>query len=147
MAENLDWDDFDGDDFLPFLKWQTTRTIFDLYGANSAVAYIKVLDKPIKFINKFGKEQYKVRVQQYTHNRLNDVDNYDKCSTESWLAGGIRLMIALKSVLKESNSSIEIIRTGKGFDTEYFAKAWINTTQKKLPTKNKKATKSEKTNK
>ena len=129
--EVMDWEDFDCDDYLPFAKWQQTKTVFDIYGQDSRIIFCKIRSKPIKFTNKFGKEQFKVEIIQWIqHLDSNNLEIYLKNDTNTYLAGGIRLMTALKKFISENQKdTMKITRVGKGFDTEYFIRDWTPSVQ------------------
>jgi len=137
----MDWDDFDQDDYLEFAKFRACVDGESMFpnDPTANILYCEVVGKPIEFVNRWSKTQYKVRVNVLNYDprfsdSFKDMDAL-RSHTDSWLAGGKRLFGAVAKVKDEPQ--IKIIRVGKGFDTEYFASAFKPKFQKKL-TKNKK---------
>lgn len=101
------WDEFDDERF-EFVEW----TVQD---ANISFCIIEFeSDAPVKFVNKWGREQWKILVSQNVN--------------QKWLSGGKRLFEAIKRLCKEFNSSprgihgvIRINRIGKSVMSQYTA--------------------------
>jgi hypothetical protein len=101
------WDDFDDERF-EYVNWQIK---------DSNISYSDVKfdsDAPVKFVNKWGREQWKILVTQD--------------SSQKWLSGGKRLFESIKRLCKEFNTGprgipgiIRINRTGKSVMCQYSA--------------------------
>lgn len=105
-------------EYLPFLEWHIVND-------DMKMAIIEFeTDKPEKYINKWGREQWKIKVIQDAEVRM--------------LSGGKRLFTSLAIFCKKHNKfptelgKLNIFRDGKGFDTKYVFK---------FPVINKKMTK------
>jgi hypothetical protein len=101
------WDDFD-DERYEYVNWQVKD-------ANVCFCNIKFeSDAPVKFVNKWGREQWKLLVLQ------------EQC--QKWLSGGKRLFESVKRLCKEFKCSprnipgvVRINRIGKSVTCQYTA--------------------------
>lgn len=107
------WDDIDEKEYLPFAKFMEI-------GKNVEI-YIQIVDdEPSTFINRWGKEQWSIRVWQYKPMAKGDPEliTTDDESDYHLLVGGTRLFRELKQA-KDFDGIIRIRRTGEGFKTYY----------------------------
>jgi len=136
----MSWDDFEDEDFLQFAKFRDAQPGETMFPDNlkPSVLYCEIIgEKPIKFKNRWGKDQFKIRVNVLDylpsfHSHYKDIKELNS-ATDNWLAGGIRLFTVLKKV--KDYPRVKITRIGKGFDTEYFGTEFIFKIQKKLTKK------------
>lgn len=121
-TEDLNFEEFFGDfeiEYLPFVEWSIT--IDD----NKSIEFNFESNEPIKYTNKWNREQWKINVYQDNDLRL--------------LSGGKRLFSSILLFCKKNNKKpidlgqVVIVRYGSGFDTKYVISKKIK--QKKLKPK------------
>lgn len=109
-------------DYLPFVEWL-------IVDDDTKMADIEFeTDKPERYINKWGREQWKIKVIQDSEPRM--------------MSGGKRMFTSLAIFCRKNDKyptelgKINIFRNGSGFDTKYIFKYPV--VQKKLTKKPKK---------
>lgn len=106
-----EWTEFD-DERYEYVNW----TVIDANKHSTDVQFES--DAPCKFVNKWGREQWKILVVQN--------------GSQKWLSGGKRLFECIKRLCKECNlpprrlnGIIRIIRIGKSVECSYVAECII----------------------
>lgn len=117
------WSEFE-DDYLRFIEWEQVES-------KLSTTEVHILsEQPEAFINKWGREQYrvcvhKVQVDSETTTKSKIRQSYSLRSEnifeKFWLAGGKKLFRAIKPLFVNDVKYIKLFRLGTGFDTEYEA--------------------------
>ena len=107
------WDEIDETEWLPFAK-------FEEYGKNVEI-YIQIVDEePSIFTNRWGKEQFSIRVWKYNPQPKGNpkLELTDDENDYQLLVGGVRLFRTLKGA-KDFDGILRVRRLGSGFSTNY----------------------------
>lgn len=100
-------------DYLPFVEWMSNP--------DDDFSFIIVEfaeNDPLKYKNKWGREQFKIRVNQNEEEKM--------------LSAGVKLFVKLKNFCIKENlmpkdlGKVQIDRYGSGFDTDYSIKKSTN---------------------
>lgn len=100
----------DADEYLKFMKWCSND--------KESWLDVKIVGKePIPFVNKWGREQLKIKCHPLIVNKKDKTTR--ETGEEKFLTGGPKLFSVLKMFVPKNKINLHIVRKGIGFMTTY----------------------------